>query len=98
LTYFVGGAENAGTLLKSQNGWYDNGNGTDQYGFTALPGGFRYSNGNFINIGSVGYWWSASENDTYDAWYRNMYYNNSNVYRYYTGNKEFGFSVRCVRD
>ncbi len=96
LTDFVGGAENAGTLLKSQNGWYDNGNGTDQYGFTALPGGNRNNNGNFNNIGNNGNWWSASENDTNNAWNRNMNYNNSNVNRN-NNNKEHGFSVRCVR-
>ena len=97
LTYFVGGAENAGTLLKSQNGWYDNGNGTDQYGFTALPGGNRSSNGSFNSIGVNGYWWSASEAGTNIAWYRGMSYYSSYVYRSDL-NKEYGFSVRCVRD
>lgn len=99
LTDFVGGVENAGTLLKSQTGWNNNGNGTDQYGFTALPGGSRYSFGIFYNIGSYGNWWSASEYAADDAWSRSMHYSNSNVNRScHLSLKELGFSVRCVRD
>lgn len=97
LTDFVGGVENAGTLLKSQTGWNNNGNGTDQYGFTALPGGYRNYGGNFYGIGYYGYWWSASENVAYDAWFRHMSYSISYVFRNYYS-KELGFSVRCVRD
>lgn len=36
----VGGASIAGLKLKSSYGWYDDGNGTDEYGFTALPAGY----------------------------------------------------------
>ncbi|HOG37272.1 MAG TPA: FISUMP domain-containing protein, partial [Paludibacteraceae bacterium] len=72
-------------------------NGTNESGFSALPGGYRDVDGTFFNIGSFGYWWSATENYAYNAWSRNMTYDISNVYRlnYY---KEVGFSVRCVRD
>lgn len=66
-------------------------------GFTALPGGYRRTDGNFINIGLIGYWWSANEDDTNHAWYRDMNYLFRNVLRYYN-NKELGFSVRCLRD
>jgi len=65
--------------------------------FTALPGGNRNNNGTFNNIGNNGNWWSATENNTNNAWNRNMNYNNSNVNRN-NNNKENGFSVRCVRD
>jgi hypothetical protein len=65
--------------------------------FTALPGGNRNNNGTFNNIGNNGNWWSATENNTNNAWNRNMNYNNSNVNRN-NNNKEVGFSVRCVRD
>jgi len=66
-------------------------------GFTALPGGDRYNDGTFGNVGNIGDWWGATEDDATDAWYRSMYYSNSNVTRgsYY---KKYGFSVRCVRD
>ena len=66
-------------------------------GFTALPGGIRTGNGTFYYISYNGLWWSATEYDTSNAWYRLMYYNYSNVNRN-VSNKEVGFSVRCVRD
>jgi len=63
LVNYVGGASVAGTKLKSARGWNNNGNGTDDYGFTALPGGAQMnlpgSNGYFL---SGGQWWSATEN------------------------------------
>ena len=66
-------------------------------GFTALPGGIRGSNGAFYGIRDEGYWWSATESNTYNAWSRITYYYYSGVFRcnYF---KEDGFSVRCLRD
>ena len=66
-------------------------------GFTALPGGYRRLDAIFLNIGNYGRWWSSTVHDTDYAWYRNLYYDDSNVnrYNYY---KAHGFSVRCVRD
>ncbi|MDD4500461.1 MAG: FISUMP domain-containing protein [Bacteroidales bacterium] len=66
-------------------------------GFSALPGGYRNLLGGFNTIGILGYWWSSAENYTNNAWYRNLYSNYSGVYRYDT-NKDFGLSVRCLRD
>ena len=70
---------------------------TNESGFTALPGGVRDVSGMFGNIGYYGYWWSATEDGTDLAWYRDMTYNGSYVARYNT-HKKLGFSVRCVRD
>jgi uncharacterized protein (TIGR02145 family) len=92
----VGGKDIAGTKLKSAEGWNNNGNGTDDYGFAALPGGNGRSDGSFYYAGNYGYWWSATEDDADDAWrrYMNYYYD---VGR--DGNfKENLFSVRCVKD
>ncbi|OPZ97660.1 MAG: hypothetical protein BWY70_01429 [Bacteroidetes bacterium ADurb.Bin408] len=96
-TDFVGGEINAGTKLKSKTGWRKNGNGTDDYGFTALPGGCRGSNGYFGSMGSDGNWWSSTEDfeDYPDS--RDMSCNYANVGRSYYS-KGCGFSVRCVRD
>ncbi|HOE38048.1 MAG TPA: fibrobacter succinogenes major paralogous domain-containing protein [Bacteroidales bacterium] len=69
----------------------------NESGFTALPGGGRGYYGNFHHIGQIGYWWSSTEKGTNDAWYRYLYFNNSNVTRNYYYS-ESGFSVRCVRD
>jgi len=59
-----------GRYLKARNGW-DNtqsgvsGNGTDNYGFSALPGGYNGSGDDnfydFEGVGDSGYWWSTSE-------------------------------------
>ena len=89
-----------GTALKATSGWNNDGNGTDDYGFTALPGGTRSHNGPFVNIGFSGLWWSATESITYYAWYRRLYYDNSAVGRYYDGRGDegSGLSVRCLRD
>jgi len=57
--------EDAGDKLKAESGWnslYGKfGNGTDIYGFSALPGGEGYSVGNFSGIGYYGYWWNSSK-------------------------------------
>ncbi|HPX76032.1 MAG TPA: FISUMP domain-containing protein [Bacteroidales bacterium] len=68
----------------------------NESGFTALPGGY-YLNGYFFSIGNYGYWWSATEYDTDNAWYRSLRYGYSSVIRFYD-TKSLGFSVRCVRD
>jgi uncharacterized protein (TIGR02145 family) len=87
----------AGTNLKTTSGWYENGNGTDLFGFSGLPGGFRFSSGYFYDVGYLGYWWASSEGGGYFAWYRYLYFLSPEVYRS-SSYKEYGFSVRCLRD
>lgn len=78
--------------------WEDPNTGaTNESGFTALPGGYRDSGRDFFIIGYFGYWWSSTEYDTTDAWYRNLCFGNSNVFRGSYG-KDYGFSVRCVKN
>jgi uncharacterized protein (TIGR02145 family) len=86
-----------GTALKSTTGWNINVNGTDNYGWNGLPGGCRLDNGGFSLFGSNGYWWSSSQANPYDAWYRRLGNGNDYVYRN-DGSKRYGFSVRCLRD
>ena len=97
LTDFSGGEEKAGQKLKSANGWQDNGNSTDEFGFTALPGGGRDYDGAFYGVGILSRWWSATEGSTNYAWGRGLGCVSSYVSRggY---DKELGFSVRCLRD
>ena len=89
----VGGASTAGSKLKATSGW-DEGNGTDDYGFSALPGGYGYYGG---SIEDGGYWWSSTEGSATSAYYRLMYYDDSGVGRS-NGSKSSLFSVRCLRD
>ena len=97
LTNYLGGETIAGTKMKSKNGWKDDGNGTNTSGFAGLPGGYRYSNGNFFNIGAIGNWWSSSESSTSTAWYRYLDNSSGSVDRN-DNDKQDGFSVRCLRD
>ena len=88
----------AGGKLKSTTGWnYGNEGATNESGFTGLPGGYRTNYGTYLVIGSYGYWWSSTENVSGLAWFRLLDYNVSYVGRS-SFNKQFGFSVRCVRD
>lgn len=88
----------AGTNLKTTNGWYVGGNGTDLFGFSGLPGGYRYPNGSFDYIGSYGNWWASTEYGSSTAWFRSLDYDDPGVYRFSLYSKLYAFSVRCVRD
>jgi uncharacterized protein (TIGR02145 family) len=97
----VGGSFTAGTALKSTSGWNEDegesGNGTDSFGFSALPAGYRYNGGDYDNEGYDAYFWSSTEYNSNYAYYMLLYYN----YDYaalYDGNKNYGFSVRCLKD
>jgi len=70
---------------------------TNETGFTALPGGYRYLNGTFDYIRLGGYWWSSTENYVTIAWNRYLSYSGAGVGRGYS-NKELGYSVRYLRD
>ena len=93
----VGGIEVAGTKLKSTSGWFSDGNGTDDYGFSALPAGSRNYYGNFYSVGYNADFWSATEGDTDHAYDRYLDYDYAYMYTYYSG-KDDAFSVRCVQD
>ena len=83
--------------MKSTSGWYDNGNGTDDFGFSALPGGYRYYYAGLFDLaGSFGYWWSSSPIAGY-AWYRLLLDSNPDISRS-INNLQSGLSVRCLRD
>jgi uncharacterized protein (TIGR02145 family) len=88
----------AGNKLKAKSGWNNKGNGTDDYGFAALPGGNRsYLGGSFNYAGNNGNWWTATENRSSRAYYRGMRYGNERVLEDVSG-KGFGMSVRCLGD
>ena len=87
----------AGKKMKSTSGWNKDGNGTNESGFSGLPGGGRANYGTFYYIGKHGFWWSSSEDGTFLAWLRFLSCSDGNVGRN-GNNKEKGFSVRCLRD
>lgn len=88
---------NVGTKLKATTGWIDNGSGTDEYGFSGLPGGYRKYDGTYWFLGHYAYWWTSDENSSTEAWKRSIFNED------YTSNrnanaKTCGFSIRCIKD
>lgn len=67
-------------------------------GFNTLPSGFHnFNSGDYSYIGSGGYFWSSSQDDSHHGLSKVLFYNNSSVSTY-DHHKFYGFSVRCVRD
>ena len=100
LTSYLGGESVAGGKLKEAGTahWTSPNTGaTNESGFTALPGGYRYHNGTFILIGNYGYWSSSTEDNVDYAWPRNLRYSGGYVSRV-ANSKGDGLSVRCVRN
>ncbi|HSQ43242.1 MAG TPA: FISUMP domain-containing protein, partial [Fibrobacteraceae bacterium] len=97
LATYLGGSDTAGYFLKSTSGWYNSGNGSDAYGFSALPAGYRYYNGVWYNQGNYAGFWSASEISATYARSRSLYYLGADLDANY-GSKGDGFSLRCTKD
>jgi uncharacterized protein (TIGR02145 family) len=85
-----------GRNLKSKTGWI-NGNGTDKFGFNALPTGFRNLEFTYQCVGEQICFWTSTENSNEDALLRTISYANDNTGRWYWP-KSNGFSLRCVKD
>jgi len=97
----VGGVNVAGNKLKAKHSW-TNGNGTDDYKFSALPGGDCDPNGNFSGVGVFGSWWTDTECE-YDPTQAYNWYLDSEGFKYKVErnngfyNKFQLFSVRCIK-
>lgn len=88
----------AGTKLKAKSGWSKDGNGTDEYGFSALPGSNSSDLGtSFSGVGYNGDWWSSSEYNSSYAYTRTMSCSNEFA-EWYSVYKTYLFSVRCLQD
>lgn len=86
-----------GKNLKSTSGWSSGGNGVNLYGFGALPGGVRDTNGSFLHLAAYASWWSSDEYSGTNAWHRYLVYYKVESYRD-NFSKMRGFSVRCLRN
>jgi len=93
----MGRGLDVGQRLKATSGWGSEGNGTDNFGFAALPGGERISRARFFIMGSNGFWWSSTEFDSTSATYRCMIFCGEHMLRN-RHPKTVGFSVRCIRN
>jgi uncharacterized protein (TIGR02145 family) len=80
--------------LKAKSGWDSGDNGTNRLGFSALPGGYGYSDGRFYYVSHSGYWWSASEYNSDNAYGRSISGSVNEVNEAKSGL----FSIRCLQD
>jgi uncharacterized protein (TIGR02145 family)/uncharacterized repeat protein (TIGR02543 family) len=94
----VGGRDAAAEKLRSMDGWVDGDNGTDNYGWSALPSGSSSGyDGKFSGAGRSALWWSAEEYSAFDAYsdhiskYCGIYCKDDNA-------RKKLYSVRCVQD
>jgi uncharacterized protein (TIGR02145 family) len=99
-TYWRG--TNEGLILRESGSshWWDYIryiSGTNESGFTALPGGSRGYNGSFRDLKERANYWSATESLSSHAWARRLYYNHPDVYRY-DDYKSRAYSIRCIKD
>ena len=97
----VGGKSTAGTMLKTTEGWYNNGNGADAYGFSALPSGSMLLGsgtiGSFSSESKQTFMWSSKASNTDYSWYLNFTF--ASTAGYLTNNsKKYAFPVRCVKN
>jgi uncharacterized protein (TIGR02145 family) len=98
LSKTLGGIGAAGQKMKSTAGWDEKGNGNNASGFSGLPGGSRENEGTFLNIGTMGFWWSSTP---LGSGYLSHTLNNVNNYLGWgegKANDFYGFSIRCVKD
>jgi len=71
---------------------------TNESGFSVLPGGYRRCDvGSFFGLGEYADLWSSTQKDSYGAWFRNLFFPDSDVFRY-DNDERHGYSVRLIRD
>jgi uncharacterized protein (TIGR02145 family) len=91
---------NAGYKLKETGSthWKEANEGaTNSSGFTALPGGWRFFEGDFYSIGYHGDWWCSADSISANPYYKELLFDNNDLW--VTSNfKSIGLSVRCVKD
>lgn len=100
LTTYLGGESVAGGPMK-ENGtthWASPNTGaTNTSGFTALPGGYRYRIGTFIDLEYGAFFWSSSQYSLSHTWYPSLSFGSAIVGRDYSS-KANGFPGRCLKD
>jgi uncharacterized protein (TIGR02145 family) len=100
LVDYLGGDTRAGVKMKETGIAHWNGlnaGATNENGFTALPGGYRFDNGDYLQMGNFAYFWSSTPLGSSEALLRYLYYDDSEVH-HSIGYRRYGFSIRCVKD
>lgn len=91
----VGGSNVAGTKLKSTSGWDEDGNGTDDFGFTVLPVGREFAVS--LLLGRRGFFWTNTAYDSTYVYTAGMYNIDAKIHLTDL-DKSFGLSVRLIKD
>lgn len=97
LSTYLGGEKIAGNKMKSISGWDVYGEGSNESKFNGLPGGFRFDNGEFSNITSLGSFWSTTESPISNIEVLILDYGTSTT-SFTPFGKGFGMSVRCLKN
>ena len=97
LMNFLGGENTAGKKLKNSKGWSKNGNGTNEVGFFGLPGGQSHFLGGGQGIGQYANWWSSTVKDAEAAYAPSLSHDKESLILF-NPRKEYGFSVRLIKD
>ena len=92
----AGGQTKAGKMLKSKDGWNDDGNGSDAYGFSVLPAGYREVTGGSRQLGSTACFWTSTQYDDNYAYY--IEFGKSDGAKMSIREIGMSCSVRCVKD
>jgi uncharacterized protein (TIGR02145 family) len=99
LVVYAGGKARAGKKLKSTSGWTRDGNGTDDYGFSALPGGYDWTiyDDFSSDAGISGFWWIAIESIASYPWARYMTTDDEVLWWGGYSTRDM-YSIRCIQD
>lgn len=94
----IAGNNTAGAALKASSGWFKKGNGSDEFGFAAMPAGFKNSDGKFDGIGGYAHFWSAtvdSQENTFAYFFAlDFSSDQANISSFDQGDAR---SVRCIK-
>jgi uncharacterized protein (TIGR02145 family) len=101
LSEYLGGDISSGGKMKEAgtDHWMDpNTDATNESGFTGLPSGMRYADGNYYDLGTLAYIWSSTQQDASNAFYKNLFYLAGSSNTGIADTKKAGFCVRLVKD
>ena len=96
LTKNMGNSFTEGTRLRSKEGWPHK-DGTDNFGFNALPAGYKLASDDFRNLREGAYFWTSSQTedgqplsfsliDMFDAESVSI------------NDRRYALSIRCLKD
>jgi uncharacterized protein (TIGR02145 family) len=95
------GTDEGGKLKDAGTGYWiaPNTGATNESGFSALPGGCRHCDGLYYedDINHYAEFWTSTEYNNTSAFLRTLSWRHSTITRT-AGDKQWGFSVRCVKD